>query len=77
MLEELGIASGPARRNATRSLFALNFLRVAVFLAAKVGGIGAILIASSFWASTKVSVGDAVRGCGLSDWFWSGSYGPS
>jgi hypothetical protein len=44
-----------------RSLFALNFLRVAVFLAAKVAGIGAILIASSFWASTHVSFGDASR----------------
>ena len=60
MLEELGIASGPAS-GTLPSLFALNFLRVAVFLAAKVGGIGAILLASSFWASTKVSTGDAVR----------------
>jgi hypothetical protein len=60
MLEEFGIASRPNRRT-MRSLFALNFLRVAVFVAAKIAGGGAILIASSFWASTHVSVGDASR----------------
>jgi len=64
LLEEFGIDQGPRRRTSRRmlrSLLALNFLRVAVFLAAKVGGVGAILIASSFWASTHVSVGDASR----------------
>ncbi len=60
LLEEFGIASGPSRRT-LRPLFALNVLRVAVFVAAKVGGIGAVLIASSFWASTHVSAGDASR----------------
>jgi hypothetical protein len=60
MLEEFGVASGPTR-GTLPSLFALNFLRVAVFLAAKVGGIGAVLLASSFWASTHVSAGDAAR----------------
>src|ERR1700690_936260 len=60
MLEEFGIAVGSNWRT-VQSLFALNFLRVAVFLAAKVGGIGAILLASSFWASTHVSAGDAAR----------------
>lgn len=64
LLEEFGLASGRSRqtsRRTLRSLLALNFLRVAVFLAAKVGGIGALLIASSFWASTHVSVADASR----------------
>jgi hypothetical protein len=68
LLEEFRIASDPGRRSNRRTLpsfMALNFLRVAVFLAAKVGGIGAILIASSFWASTKVSAGDA-------SWLWLG-----
>jgi hypothetical protein len=60
LLEEFGISTRSNRRM-VRSLFALNFLRVAVFLAAKVAGIGAILIASSFWASTHVSFGDASR----------------
>jgi hypothetical protein len=60
LLEEFGIAPGSNRRT-LRSLFALNFLRVAVFLAAKVAGIGAILIASSFWASTHASIADASR----------------
>ena len=60
LLEEFGVASGPGWRM-MRSLSALNFLRVAVFVAAKVGGIGAILLASSFWASTHISGGDAAR----------------
>lgn len=60
VLEEFGIALGPSWRT-VQSLFALNFLRVAVFLAAKVGGIGAVLLASSFWASTHISAGDAAR----------------
>jgi hypothetical protein len=60
LLEEFGIAS-VAHRRTIRSLFALNFLRVAVFLAAKLAGIGAILLASWFWASTHVSVADASR----------------
>jgi hypothetical protein len=60
MLEEFGVASEPTR-GTLPSLFALNSLRVAVFLAAKVAGIGAILLASSFWASTHVSAGDAAR----------------
>ncbi len=56
--EELGVTPGPGGRT-IRSLFALNFLRVGLFLAAKVGAIGAILLASSFWASTHVSAGAA------------------
>ena len=60
ILEEFGIESGSSLRT-MRSLSGLNFLRVAVFLAAKVGGIGAVLLASSFWASTHVSAGDAAR----------------
>jgi hypothetical protein len=60
VLEEFGIASGSTRRT-VRSLFALNFLRVAVFVAAKVGGIGVVLLASSFWASTHISAGNAAR----------------
>ena len=60
MVEESGTTSEPGWRM-VRSLAALNFLRVAVFLAAKVTGIGAVLIASSFWSSTHVSVGDASR----------------
>jgi hypothetical protein len=60
LMEEFGVASGPTRRT-VRSLFALNSLRVAAFLAAKVAGIGATLFASSFWASTHVSAADATR----------------
>jgi len=60
ILDEFEVAPAPPRPM-LRSLFALNFLRVAVFLAAKVAGIGAILLANSFWASTRVSVGDASR----------------
>jgi hypothetical protein len=60
LLEEFGIASEPNRRS-IRSLFALNFLRVAVFLAAKIAGIGAVLLSSSLWASTHISFADASR----------------
>ena len=60
LLEEFGFAPGSGR-GAVRSLAALNFLRVAVALAAVVAGFGAALIASSFWASTHVSVADAAR----------------
>ena len=44
-----------------RAVLFLNFLRAAVVLAAKVVAIGAVLIASSFWASTHVRVADSVR----------------
>lgn len=60
LLEEFGVASGPARQT-TRSLFALNFLRVALFLAAKVAGIGTVLFASSIWAATHASIADVMR----------------
>jgi len=60
LLDEFGVASGSGHRM-IRSLVALNFLRVAVFLAAKLSGLGAVLLASSFWASTHVSLADASR----------------
>jgi len=60
LLEESGRASESGRAT-TRSLFALNFLRIAVALAAVVAGVGAALIANSFWAATKVSFADATR----------------
>jgi hypothetical protein len=60
LLEEFGNESGSGR-GTTWSLFALNFLRVTVALAAVVAGLGAALIASSFWASTHVPVADAAR----------------
>jgi len=60
LLDEFGVASGSGHRM-IRSLAALNFLRVAVFLAAKLSGLGAVLLASSFWASTHVSLADASR----------------
>ena len=43
------------------TLFFLNFLRAAALLAAKVAAIGAVLIASSFWASTHIGLGNAAR----------------
>src|SRR5712692_1010830 len=60
VLEEFGIASGSGR-GTMWPLFALNFLRVAGASAAVVAGLGAALFASSFWASTHVSVADATR----------------
>ena len=60
LLEEFGFAPGSGR-GTVRSLAALNFLRVAVALAAVVAGFGAALVANSFWASAHVSVADAAR----------------
>jgi hypothetical protein len=45
----------------TRPLFFLNFLRAAALLAAQVAAIGAVLMASSFWASTHIRLGNAAR----------------
>lgn len=45
----------------TRSVFALNFLQLAAALAGLVGAIGSALLASSAWASTHASAGDAMR----------------
>jgi hypothetical protein len=59
VLEDLGLAPPPARRGVTRSIIALNALRAATTLAALAGIVGATLIASSFWSSTRVSAGDA------------------
>jgi len=48
-------------KNPLRALLFLNFLRAATLFAAKVAGIGSILMASSLWASTHVRVADSVR----------------
>ena len=45
----------------TRSLLALNFFQLAVALAGLIGAIGSALLASSTWASTRASIGDAIR----------------
>ena len=44
-----------------RAILFLNFLRVAVLLAAKVAAIGSLLTASSLWASTHIRAVDSVR----------------
>jgi hypothetical protein len=62
MMEELGINPSPnTRRGTIASLFALNLLRAATTLAAVIAGFGALLIASSVWASTHLSAADATR----------------
>jgi len=43
------------------TLFFLSFLRAAALVAAKVAAIGAVLMASSFWASTHIRLGNAAR----------------
>jgi len=45
----------------TGSVFALNFFQLAVALAGLIGAIGSALLASSAWASTHASAGDALR----------------
>ncbi len=48
-------------RGRLRAILFLNFLRVAVLLAAKVAAIGSVLTASSLWASTHIRAVDSVR----------------
>lgn len=59
--EEFGMTHSTKRRAVFSSLSALNFLRTAVTLAAIASCVGAMLLTSSFWASTHVSAGDASR----------------
>jgi hypothetical protein len=63
LTDEFRIAGphGPGR--SFSSLIFLNFLRAAVTLAAAASCLGAVLLASSIWASTHVSVADAARLC--------------
>jgi hypothetical protein len=65
LIEEFGI---PVSDDAPRgrffaSLLALNFLRATVAWAALIACLGTVLLASSVWASTHISVVDAVRLC--------------
>ncbi len=59
MFEEFECATEAKRP--LRALFFLNFLRAAVFLAAKVAAIGSVLMASSLWTSTHIRIADSVR----------------
>jgi len=43
----------------------LNFIRVAVLLAALIASIGAALISSSWWAASHISAGDATKAFSL------------
>jgi hypothetical protein len=61
LMEEFGIHVAKARHAAFPSLVGLNFLRAAVTVAALAGVVGAMLIGSSFWASTHISAADASR----------------
>jgi hypothetical protein len=61
LLEEFESSDLPPRRGAMASLLGLNFFRAAAALAALAAAIGSLVAASSFWASTHVSVADAAR----------------
>jgi hypothetical protein len=58
MMEE---TDDPTQLPRLSSLLGLNFLRAAVTVATVASAIGSALLASSMWASTHVSGGDAVR----------------
>jgi hypothetical protein len=60
LIEENGFEA-PHRWAAMWSLLELNFLRAAAALATITAGAGSLLFASSLWASTHVSIGDAIR----------------
>ena len=63
LIEEFDGPEATPHRGAMPSLLGLNFLRAAVALAAVAAGIGSLVAASSLWASSHVSVADAVRLC--------------
>lgn len=60
VVDELELPSSPTP-GIFSTLLSLNFFRTAALLAAKIGGIGAVLGASSIWASTHMRVVDAMR----------------
>jgi len=59
IISELNGELNPTGRK--RSLFALNFLQLAIALAGLIGAIGSALLASSAWASMHASAGGAIR----------------
>jgi hypothetical protein len=62
LMEEFGIEpSGSSGRGTISSLITLNFLRIAVTLAAIIAGLGSVALTSSLWASTHLSIADAIR----------------
>jgi len=61
ILNELGMREPFSRSGVLGALFSLNFLRAALLLATKLSAVGATLVASSLWASTHISFGDAAR----------------
>ena len=63
LLEYFGVGSAKDGRGVFSSLLALNFLRAVTALATAVCAIGAVLLASSVWASTHISAADATRLC--------------
>lgn len=65
VLEELKLDQRDSAHSPLASLIALNWLRAAVALAALVGIAGALLVANSVWASTRLSAADGVRLFGL------------
>ena len=66
IVHELGIDRS-SKRSVFPSLASIHFFRMAVTLASVLGIAGSALIASSVWASSRISIADAGRILGL---FW-------
>ncbi len=69
LMDEFRIAGPVGTRGHFFPLIFLNFLRAALTLAATASGLGAVLLASSIWASTHVSAADATRLCSAALFF--------
>jgi len=69
LIDEFRIAGPVGTRGHFFPLIFLNFLRAALTLAATASGLGAVLLASSIWASTHVSAADATRLCSAALFF--------
>jgi hypothetical protein len=65
LLDEFQLGSARPRRGAWASLVALNTLRFALVLAAVIAAAGAVLVASSAWASSNLRPADGVGLFGL------------
>jgi hypothetical protein len=65
LLDDVGVERGSSGRRFFSSLVGLNFIRLAVTLAALIASIGAAVMANSFWAAAHVSPAEATRVFGL------------
>jgi hypothetical protein len=65
LLDDVGVERASTGRRFFPSLVGLNFIRLAVTVAAVIASVGAAVMANSFWAASHVSPAQATRVFGL------------